>query len=403
MKIIYISSACYPEDKDEIDKTAKVKLENNIIKFHNLIIDGLKKNEKVNEIYSVIGLPISIKTNSKVFWRIKKRVTNNVIYTQVAFINLPIIKQLLTAKNIYTYIKRVIKQNKNQELLVIYDASFVSVMPKVNKLIQKYKLKSIGIFADIYDYMAEVNRKSNKNTILKSIIKRKMNNVYNNTNAYIFLTKQMNELINKSNKPYIIIEGIADIQMKDIENNIENKFKEKILIYAGGLYEKYGVKTLVEAVKLIKDDSIRLYLYGAGELEEYIRKINDNRIKFFGLVSNKNVIENEMKATLLINPRFSNEEYTKYSFPSKIMEYMSTGTPVLTTRLQGIPEEYFNYIYSFENESKEGIKLKIEEVLNINKEDLYLKGKEAQRFILEEKNNIIQAKKIIELYKEISN
>ena len=216
MKIIYISSACYPDDKDEIDKTAKIRLENNSIKFHNLILDGLKNQKCVNEIYSIIGLPISIKSNSKIFWKKREKIIDNVIYNQVKFINIPIIKQLHMADSIYRSVKKIVKHNNINELIVIYDASFVSVMPKVNKLIKRYKLKSIGIFADIYDYMADVNRKSNKCRITKLIFKEKMNTVYSNSSAYIFLTEQMNNLINKVNKPYIVIEGFSDIKMKDI-------------------------------------------------------------------------------------------------------------------------------------------------------------------------------------------
>ena len=42
---------------------------------------------------------------------------------------------------------------------------------------------------------------------------------------------------------------------------------------------------------------------------------------------------------------------------------MSSGTPVLTTKLSGIPEDYFNYIYSISENGKEGIKEALKYVL----------------------------------------
>ena len=42
------------------------------------------------------------------------------------------------------------------------------------------------------------------------------------------------------------------------------------------------------------------------------------------LMNHPKIVKEEKKSTLLVNPRFTNEEYTKYSFPSKNMEYMAS-------------------------------------------------------------------------------
>ena len=98
-------------------------------------------------------------------------------------------------------------------------------------------------------------------------------------------------------------------------------------------------------------------------------------------------------ATLLINPRFSNEEYTKYSFPSKNMEYMASGTPILTTKLPGMPKEYYEYIYLFEEESIEGMKNKmsmkaIEKISKtaINKNDIKWNF---TKFLVDREGNVV--------------
>ena len=48
-------------------------------------------------------------------------------------------------------------------------------------------------------------------------------------------------------------------------------------------------------------------------------------------------------------------EYTKNSFPSKNMEYMVSRTPIMTTKLPGMPEKYDPYVYFIEDESPDGI------------------------------------------------
>ena len=102
-----------------------------------------------------------------------------------------------------------------------------------------------------------------------------------------------------------------------------------------------------------------------------------------------------MAATLLVNPRPTGEEYVKYSFPSKTMEYMSTGTPVLTTVLPGMPREYYPYVYLLEDETADGIAAKLREIFALTDEALFQKGCAAREFVLKEKNNVRQAGRIL--------
>ena len=103
----------------------------------------------------------------------------------------------------------------------------------------------------------------------------------------------------------------------------------------------------------------------------------------------------QMAATLLVNPRPTGEEYVKYSFPSKTMEYMSTGTPVLTTVLPGMPKEYHPYVYLLEEETADAIAEKLGQIFAQPAEALFEKGMAAREFILKEKNNVKQAGKIL--------
>ena len=112
---------------------------------------------------------------------------------------------------------------------------------------------------------------------------------------------------------------------------------------------------------------------------------------------NEHVVKEQLKATLLVNPRPSMEEFTKYSFPSKNMEYMASGTPVLTTPLQGMPQEYNDYVYLFEDETVEGMSKTLARILIQDKRELYDKGISAKKFVMKEKNNVVQAGKIKEL------
>src|SRR5699024_1860482 len=136
--------------------------------------------------------------------------------------------------------------------------------------------------------------------------------------------------------------------------------------------------------------------------EDIIRKSNvDSRIKYYGFIPKYKVLSLLKKASLLINLRDKNDEYTKYSFPSKMFEYMASGTPVLTTELDGIPSQYYNFVYSVDSYETEIIVGKIKEILNIDYIKRKEKGNLAQNFIVQEKNPTQQVEKIINLTKSI--
>lgn len=395
MKIIYISSACYKKDKETIDSTATVKLENNIILFHNSIIEGLSLQEQVDEISSIIGLPISIHTNRKILWRRKERKIKTTIYNQLPFINLPLLKQITLNINLKKYLKKKIKY---KDAVVVYDASFVSLFPTISKTLKKKSIKSIAIFADIYDYMQPVKRKSKHSLMTKTIARKLASKTYELTDGFIFLTEEMNKLINIQKKPHVIIEGIWSEKQY-----IGNSKKEKTILYAGGLNSEYGIDIILDLAK--QCPNYIFALYGKGPLEDKIIKTSKKykNIKYYGLVSNDEIIRRQAEACLLINLRKTNLEYTKYSFPSKIIEYMASGTPILTTKLRGIPNEYNKYLNYVDEKSKYNIKDEVEKIIVDEKGAYKEKAKKAKQFILTNKNKQTQGEKIIKLILKINN
>ena len=195
------------------------------------------------------------------------------------------------------------------------------------------------------------------------------------------------------------MEGLVDINMTSYNNLLENKSAYRILLYAGGLYEEYGVKILIEAFLLLDATDIQLHIYGSGELEKdmlYYMQL-DNRIKYFGVVSNQIVVQKETEAILLINPRSSKEEFTNYSFPSKNMEYLVSGTPLVATSLPGIPAIYKDYMYFFTNETVEGFHLTLKSILEKSDKELHDFGYTAKQFVLANKSNYKQAERILNL------
>ena len=65
--------------------------------------------------------------------------------------------------------------------------------------------------------------------------------------------------------------------------------------------------------------------------------------------------------------------------------------------LPGMPKEYHPYVYLLADETADGIAKMLTEVLSNSDETLFQKGSEARSFVLEQKNNVVQAQKILEM------
>lgn len=388
MKIIYVSTLISRNKINYIINNSNNKPLQSVQKYHRLLCEGLVKNG-IN-VKTLSTIPISRTISKRFIWFEKKETENGVKYNYLPFINVKIVRQLFIGISIFLKIIKECLKNKKQKVFIcdILNTTISSVTLLLSKVL---KFKCIAIITDL---PRDIGSKY-------SISKKINENLQSKYDGYILLTEEMNNVVNIKNRPYIVIEGIADINMQNIDNTLEKKHKSKVCMYAGGLYEKYGLKMFINAFMHLKTEDTELHLYGSGALEEYIKSLSDKRIKYYGVVTNDIIVEEEVKATLLINPRPTKDDYTKYSFPSKNMEYMASGTAVLTTKLPGMPKEYYDYVYLIEDNSLEGMKQSLKKVLNKTIDEINKQGKKAKIFVMQNKNNVIQAYKVINLCEKI--
>lgn len=170
-------------------------------------------------------------------------------------------------------------------------------------------VKNYGIVTDVPGIRAGDQRKGIK--AIPQKIKDHMISVYD---GYIFLTEKMNERLNKKNKPYVVVEGMVDQAVLEIPNTVENKYPEAVCMMAGLLEDIFGVSALLKAFMKTDKANARLLFYGKGSAVSEINACaeKDPRIKYCGELTNQQIVAEEKKATLLINPRPAEGEWTAY-------------------------------------------------------------------------------------------
>lgn len=214
---------------------------------------------------------------------------------------------------------------------------------------------------------------------------KKTNELSEIADSFVFLTKQMADYF-PVKRPYIVSEGIADIKADAVNNSEKSNSDIVTVAYTGSFTKKYGVMDLINAIDDIKSPNIRFVICGSGEAYSEIEEKakSDRRIVFRGMVTHDEALKIQHEADILVNPRSNDGEYTKYSFPSKIMEYMTTGKPVMCFKLDGIPDEYDKYLTYFD--SRETMAQQIEKMCAMPHERLNRLGKAGAEFVINEKN-----------------
>lgn len=294
----------------------------------------------------------------------------------VGFCNITIIKHLNICHKMKSTIKEWVKHlNKNEtNILIAYSCNMGTALSYAKCCYPE--LKTLLIVPDLPQFTSL----GSQNLFLNLYRKIKTNEFYrtvrnNKIDKYIFLTHYMADELGVKSTDYDVVEAIADKSLICKYSPFPKNGNTITILYTGTLSIKYGILELIQEFKLIKDERYRLIICGGGNGSDKVQSecLSDKRIQFLGLVSQEEAHRIRCNADILVNPRRNTDAYTKYSFPSKIMEYLLTGKPVICYRLDGIPKEYDNVlIYAEEREG--GLCKAIEEVSIMDKDkkkDLY--------------------------------
>lgn len=388
MVIDYVSSAMDEQDFENLFRNNPKMPGQQAQKYNRLMIQGLAANGVA--VHAISGRPVTPGNYSGKYLPKQLHKDGKVTWRYGSVLNLPKIKNLWQMKDTYDCVRREVRR---KDRAVVLDVLNASVAYGASEAAKKEHIPCIGVVTDLPELMVTGSNRRHVDLVHK---------VMDNCTGFVFLTEAMNDAANPKHKPYVIVEALCDVNMRRAEHKPVIGVRK--CMYAGLLDARYGVKAMVDGFVLADVPDAELHIYGNGPYVDELKEVvsQHNNVIYHGTVMNEVIVREELEATLLINPRPTHEEFTKYSFPSKNMEYMVSGTPVLTTKLPGMPEDYYPYVYLIEDESTEGIAESFRNVLGLSDEELARKGEAAKQFVLNEKNNVVQAKKVMELIKRRS-
>ncbi|MBM6401109.1 glycosyltransferase family 4 protein [Phycicoccus sonneratiae] len=204
-------------------------------------------------------------------------------------------------------------------------------------------------------------------------------------------------------KPALLMEGIArPLRAPGPPSEGAADDAPPIALYAGGLREEYGVRALIDAVGRSRG-SWHLHIYGNGPMADECRhaEAEDPRIFFHGVADTETLGRAYSRASVLVNPRQLNTEFVQYSFPSKLLEYMTTSTPVVTTHLPTIPSSWDPFVI-YTGEDSASIATTLDSTLALAPEELRHLGSAANTFIADAYSPTAQGARITAFLRMLS-
>lgn len=403
MNILFLGIIYNKEKENEILRNSKIGLQGASNLFQYNIIEGLAENLSEKEITVLSVLPVGTFPFHfrKLFLNPHSWSHEGINFQSLGSLNLHFIKQIHRYIQINKTIENWILKSEENKQIVVYSLYPIFIL-SLKKLKKKYPdIKITTIVPDLPSTFGILSKNPIKAQIEKKIGTQVIKNL-RISDYFVLLTEKMKVPLEIEEKPFVVIEGVVTEHMPLKSDIAIKQTAARAILYTGSLNSEFGIVSLIEAFHDIEDNSVELWICGSGECEQIVKEFarRDKRINFFGYLPQKKIKELQSLATLLVNPRKNEGIFTKYSFPSKTMEYLASGKPVLMYKLDGVPDEYDQYLYYVRGNSKEELKSTIIKVLNESSEVLEEKGKIAKQWVIRNKNSKNQAAKIINMIKQ---
>ena len=390
MKVLLVGVSAEPSIIAEINAVSRPDATISVAatKFTRLVLDGFR-HHMGSRCDNILLVPAGMFPQSRVRWWTARRVGDRYY---IPFLNVFLLKQIGISLTVAWRVVRWSIANRGDKRVVVFTCIYLPFLAPLAALKRLAGLRLASFVPDLPEYEFDYFATSSplKRALIPVYI-RLTRMLYAPLDYFVFLTDAMKEKFPR--RPYEVIEGFADAHHAAGETPCDGR---KLVMYSGSLLEKFGIRTLIDAFRSIPGDQ-ELWLFGTGDMADEARAAAeaDRRIRVFGVVSNDQVLSHQRCATVLVDPRPASSEFTRYSFPSKILEYMSSGRPVLTTRLPGIPSDYHDKLWFIEDDSVEGMRAALVRALDTTEAERTSFGRRAADYALAEKNNVTRVGSLI--------
>ncbi len=219
-----------------------------------------------------------------------------------------------------------------------------------------FKLKKIPVILDVHDLTYELfnSKWPEKGKFILPIIKTIEKLSYNFADYLITVTNGCKEKILNKNIPESKVSVVLNTANQNIFKFDESRKFSPIkfglkLIYHGTVAERFGLHTVIEALRIIKNEApgLQFFIYGKYDnsyLETLKKKVTDydliENVFFNEQIPQEQVYQKIKLCDIAVVPYVAND-YMNLALSTKSFEYAASGIPIISTELNSM-KEIFN-------------------------------------------------------------
>jgi glycosyltransferase involved in cell wall biosynthesis len=331
--------------------------------FFTRVIEGIANQQSIQ----VLCLPPVKKTSSKRLISENIYRFKQIMYIQFPFFNHRWLRPISLSFYIHRYLKKTILKSAEDVVLLIDGNSRLS--GSIAKRYQHHRrVKTIGIFTDSPKQISNLRPHQVKSWY----------RLHQHHHAYIGITSALLKEFNLNKKPQFELPCVVDA----IEG--AKQHDRPYIFFSGALYERYGVESMIHAYLQLKPRNMDLLIAGFGPVAQRIEQLSQQhrQIKFLGLLHPTLTRKYQAGAYVNLNPRPLDVDLDQVAIPSKVLDYISSGAPTLTTRHPWIETQFGDRIDYIDDTSVDGIRIALKRFLLADYGLAQTKAIKAKNFVL---------------------
>lgn len=237
-----------------------------------------------------------------------------------------------------------------------------------NRILKYCKANNIKVIFDVVEWYEPAQMMGGRFGLFYNSFLMAFKYIYPKADGIIAISSSLKEVFKENNTVIIPPLVATQIDKPYIENN-----ENLSLIYAGNIGNKDSLYEIIQVVEnLSKDNNIKLDILGPSETElknRYNIKDFSKAIQIHGKVNQEEINSYIEKADFTIFTR-PNTHCNRYGFPSKFVESLSLGVPVVTNLTSDIglylKDGYNGFVVK--DTSKQAIEVCIRQMLKLSLE-----------------------------------
>lgn len=302
-------------------------------------------------------------------------------YTPIKHFGKPFLEEIFCSVQVFLQVLRWAKSAKKRKVLVLNAPNEV-----MTPLVILKKLGCIDIYSILIDSpFVDKNHSSIYLRWRKKIAAKGLEKL-NECSGVILLNEHAADVIKLRVPHKTVLLGFEPFEIGySADHYCGIRGRRKRLLYAGSLSTVNGIKEMLNALALLPEDEYVIDICGQGSddclVEHYAQKHSNCR--FHGRVEQTELNRLYENADLAMNFRLPDNDDNDYSFPSKLISYLYSGSLVISSDFSSMPDAYRDFIFIVKDLYPETIANEIERIFMLEETALTDIAARARSFVLE--------------------